>query len=73
MNTENHFDHHANGRIYHISKGETSWAVNDVTAMRNAPKHLKAQQLEKHYPSNWIAYAPTAEAAIEAANKAAAK
>jgi hypothetical protein len=67
------FDHKANGRTFIITEGPNGWAVNDVTAMRNAPKHLTSRELERKFPSFWVAYAPTKQAAIEAANKAAAK
>jgi hypothetical protein len=65
------FDHHANGRVFHISKGTDSWAVNDVTAARNAPPNVKsAGQMAKQFPSFWVAFADSREAAIEKANQA---
>jgi len=68
MHYEN-FDHHANGRIYFINRGTDCWAVNDVTDARG-PKaaHIKgAVEAMKKFPSRWVAFADTKEAAIEAA------
>jgi len=67
------FDHHANGRVYFINEGNTGWAVNDVTDMRNAPASIKsASEMMRKYPSRWVAFADTKEEAIEAAERDAA-
>jgi hypothetical protein len=64
------FDHHVNNRVYFINKGNTYWAVNDVTAARNAPASVKgAAEMMRKYPSRWVAFADTREQAIEMANK----
>lgn len=63
------FDHHANGRIYFISRGVTHWAVNDVTDVRG-PKAARikgAVEAMKKFPSRWVAFADTKEDAIAAA------
>jgi len=66
------FDHHARGRVYFINEGTDSWAVNDVTAARSpeAVRTVKsASEMLRKYPSRWVAFAPTREAAIEAAER----
>lgn len=69
MKHHDSFDHHAKGRVYFINEGNDRWAVNDVTDMRS-PKaaHIRgASEMIRKFPSRWVAFAATKEAAIEAA------